>query len=500
LNPTQPAAPLRILWGFRWWLALFTVVVAVVVYLRADASTRQYQATALVQVVSGRQLSGEFVGGDELRQLTNISAELARTRPVAEAAAERFDASAGDRLGAIDIGSRAQVQVLTITATSPRPETAARSANAYAEAFVDFLDQQSESQRERALERIQARVLEIQESLERLGLEAGAPGAVSETAELQALQASAANLQTRFGDAGRLIQPAVTPNAPFTPKPLRDAVLAAIAALAVGGLAVFARSRLSDRYESADDAALDLQLPIIGELPRGHHDDPSSVEAARSLRTSVAFALREREHPVVLTTSASPGAGKTHVCATLARAFAAEGHEVVAVDGDLRRPALHERFSLSLQPGIGDLVASGNSRRPELTAQRVRLGPDITARGGLLEVVTAGRHVNDPAEALTSDEMREGLRTLITSYDVIVLDSPPVLAVVDPVVLSRYADGVILVIDSRRDRRSDVRRALQTLRAIEAKVLGIVFNSSSSSRQRYPSYSREQQPVVERGS
>lgn len=495
MTAPQNAGPWRTLRGYRFRLIGFVLFAAIAAYLWADSQPARYEATALAQLLSGRQLSGEFVSGEELRQLTNVTAEIARTRQVGEAAEARFD---GRVDASIDIGTRSDVQVLTFTASSAGRQSAADFANAYAEALVEHLQVEDRQRRADATARIQARVDEILEVLDDEGLEVGDAGASAYSAELQALQTSAAQLQVRSGDAARIIQPATTPGAPVSPTPLRDAILAGIAAAVLGVFLVLLRARFSDRYETADDAAQDLGIQVIGELPRRPLTDPASVEAVRSLRTSVAFLLRDEAHPVLLTTSAAPGAGKTHVCAVLARAFAAEGSHVVAVDGDLRRPALHERLGAPLQPGIGDLVG-GVGGVDELTVQSTASSDEVRARGGRLEVVTAGKHVNDPAEALSSDRMRQALRALVQAYDVIILDSPPTLAVVDPVVLTRYADGVVLVIDGRKDRRSEVRKALQTLRAVEANVLGLVFNNSVRTRQQYQYYGRTAPEPAETG-
>lgn len=228
-------------------------------------------------------------------------------------------------------------------------------------------------------------------------------------------------------------------------------------------------------------------MPVLGELPRLPATDPAALEAIRSVRTSVAFAFQSVNRPLLLTTSATPRAGKTYLSTALARAFAAEGNQVVTIDGDLRRPALHERLGLPLTPGIGDLVASDTTASHELTAQVVAVDPAITARGGRLDAVTAGRHVPDPAEALGGETMQRALATLRVEYDIVILDSPPVLAVADPVVLSRYADGVLVVVGGR-ERRADIRRTVATLRAVDANLVGIVFNSSSKKGANYSYY------------
>ena len=212
-------------------------------------------------------------------------------------------------------------------------------------------------------------------------------------------------------------------------------------------------------------------------------------EALRALRTSVEFAMKGAGGRVVLVTSAGPGSGKTFVAASLGRAFAAGAQHVMEIDADLRRPALHGRLNLSAEPGLGDLIADAPTSAATLPAKEVALPALVRRRGGALHVVTAGRRVADPAEALGSPAMRDAINTIRGAYDVAILDSPPLLAVVDPVVLSRYVDGVVYVVDGQRDRRRDVRRALQVLRAVDPPILGIVFNGSREAQERYVYYS-----------
>lgn len=502
MNPNGAGgSPLRVLWQHRWVLLLFVVAATVIAYLSSNRAEPQYEASASVQIISGRQLSGEFVGQAELLQLTNLAAELARTRQVAEIAADTLDLRASEVSRAVDVTARDQLQVLRITGKSGDAADAAAFANGYAAAFVTYLEELQEDQREAGLSRIQARVNGIQEELDERDLEPTDQGATGLNTELEALQTQAAVLYASYGDAGRIIQRAAVPSEPVSPSPIRDAVLAGVAAFLLGSMVVWLRNRLVDRYASADEVAEDLRLPVLAHLPRGSATDSATVEALRSLRTRVAFALRETPHPVLVTTSATPGAGKTHVSIGLARAFAAEGAMAALLDGDLRRPAVHQRLGLALRPGVGELLAAdrAGAAEVEVTAQTVQVGRDTATRGGSLDVVTAGRHVEDAAEALSSERMRDTMRTLRSAYDIVIMDSPPLLAVVDPVVLARYADGVVLVVNARKDRRADVRRALQTLRAVDAAVFGVVYNNSSAGDRPYAYYGQDRPAEREGG-
>ena len=303
------------------------------------------------------------------------------------------------------------------------------------------------------------------------------------------VQTQAAEVRGAPSDAATLLEEATPPDTPVAPKPLRNAILAFLAALVVGSAAAYARSALTDRYASAEEAAHDLGLPVLASVSRSSPDTAEAVEAFRVLRTSVSYALREHVGPVLMVTSATPGSGKTHISINMAQSFAAEGRRVILVDCDFRRPAVNKRLGIPIKPGMTDLVGGTGAQSPELAGGRLPLWSlPVPGATEYLDVVPAGSSILDPAAALTTDRAAQVFDNISAQYDLSVIDSPPTLPVVDPLVLAHYADGVLFVVDGRKDRRSDVRRALETLRAVDAPVIGFVFNSASAPERRY-SYS-----------
>jgi len=304
----------------------------------------------------------------------------------------------------------------------------------------------------------------------------------------------------------RVIQTAVPPSEPTSPKPLRNAILAFLTALVLAAAFLLGRRTIVDRYASVEEAALDVRLPALAELPRARAERPAAIEAARKLRAQVKFSLengradangaeaaRPRHQPpnVILVTSPESGAGKSYVTAALARALAADGQHVVAVDGDLRRPTLHEALEVPRDSGLGEVLHRGEPDKWALHLKTSALPSSARRRGGVLNVLTAGRPEGDTAEALSSEDMGQLVEALHADYEYVVIDSPPVLAIVDAVVLSRHVDAVLLTVDANRSRRRNVRRAVQTLRAVEAPLLGIVFNRSKISPSEYGYYGQQ---------
>ncbi|MGH2949593.1 MAG: polysaccharide biosynthesis tyrosine autokinase [Solirubrobacteraceae bacterium] len=490
---------LRLLWSSRWWLAGLALIAAVAAYVASSSRTDVYRGSALAQVIPSQQADGPALGTDQLLQATNFYAELAQTTRILDAAQKEggFRESLDGR---VEVTPEPDLLVLEFSGESPEPATAAAYANAYAQAFAAEVANLEDAERRRLLAGPQRRVTEIRRQLRRSP--AGSAEAAALEAELQALQGRLADVALSPTDNVRIIQPAIAPREPVSPKPLRDAILALVVALVLCSSAALLRLALTDRYHSAEEAALDLRLPVLAELPKSASGEPKALEAFRKLRAQVEFTLSAqpvsepsgRGHQtharrnVLLVTSPEAASGKTYVTSNLSRALAADGRRVMAVDGDLRRPTLHDAFGLQQAPGLGELLTSGRAEDLDLSRHAVALPDAVRRRGGVLAAVPAGRLAEDTAERLSSATMAGAMAELSHDNDIVLVDSPPVLAIVDAVVLTRYTDGVIVVVDARRSRRRNIRRAVETLRAVQAPILGLVFNRSRVSASDYGYY------------
>jgi capsular exopolysaccharide synthesis family protein len=489
---------LRLIWASKRWLLLFAVVAAVVVYLFSSAKENQYESTALGQILSTSQADGEILSEEQLLSLSNVYLELAKTRTVLDLAQEdpAVKGREGEFVSSVDVAPESRVAALSFSALTGDPEVSAEFANAYAQAFSEYLSGLQVGQLKDSLAPIQQRITEIETELNELPT--GELQRASLQVELQALQEQIANQTSNPGDSLRIIERAAPNPIAVSPKPKRDAILAFIAALIMGACAIYLRDLLFDRYGSAQDAGRDLGLQLLGEIPKGRSNEPA-VEAFRSLRTAMVFALERSGNyqsngggngaGTVLITGAESGCGKSYVSANISRTLATEGRRVTTVDGDLRRPTLHTIFRTSLSPGLSDLLVEDEAPAPGSVAVNVRLSQSAGApSGGELQMMPAGAHAEDAVESLSSTRMKEIVKFLRSDNDMVVFDSPPTLVVVDPVVLARYADGVVFVIDSRHTRRRDARRAIEALRATGAPLLGFAFNRSNAKQNRYDAY------------
>jgi capsular exopolysaccharide synthesis family protein len=489
---------LRLIWASKGLLLVFAVVAAIVVYLASSTEADQYESRALGQIVSTSQAEGEILTEEQLLSLSNIFSELAKTSSVLEISHgdPAVKGRAGEFNASVGIEPQARVGVLGFTSTTDDAEKSAEFANAYANGFAAYLNQLQVEQRKTSLVPVQARINEINAELAELGTTS--PDYAGLQVELQSLQDQIASESSNPGDTLRVIEPAVATSEPVAPKPKRNAILAFIGALLLGVAVVYLRDLLFDRYRSAQEAARDLGLPLLGEIPRGNGNP--TLESFRTLRTALMLSLEQSIRPTlngpsrrpddgvsILVTGAESGCGKSYVTSNFVRTLAAEGRRVVAVDGDLRRPTLNNAFGVPLSPGLSDLLVSDQA--PPVAQLTVEVASGAASGStGALRILAAGAHAEGAVEWLSSSRMQAVVDDLQAEDDVVVFDSPPTGVVVDPIVLARYAEGVLFVIDSRKTRRRDARRSIEALRAIGAPLLGFAFNRSSTKQSSYDSY------------
>jgi capsular exopolysaccharide synthesis family protein len=307
----------------------------------------------------------------------------------------------------------------------------------------------------------------------------------SRTYFIQSLQ------QIRLAEAqstSSLIQkdPAVPNYAPVQPQPVRSAMLAAVVGLMLAAGIVFLIAFLEDEIRDPEEITRKWGIPILGLItshkPNGNTiitmSQPRSpvAEAYRSLRTNLQFSSIDNPLKTIVVTSASPSDGKTSVVSNLATVMAQNGKEVVVMDSDLRRPRIHKIFSLSNRIGLSDYFI-----RP--SDQMAGVMKSSKVKG--LSIITSGSLPPNPSELLNSAKMMEVVNVLGTHFDIVILDTPPLLAVTDALVLAPRVDGVILVIDPTKTKRGALRHAIEQLQQVKANLLGVVLNNIKISRSQY---------------
>lgn len=296
----------------------------------------------------------------------------------------------------------------------------------------------------------------------------------------------------------RIIDPALATEKPVEPNYVRNIAVAVLAGLLAGvSLALF--FDYMDTTIKTREEVEALGIPFLGIVPSvpGLSGEgweiarerylyafkyPKSAfsEFCRNIRTNVNFMAREDGRPPrrLLITSAGPREGKTTSSINLGITFASTGRRVCLVDADLRRPSLHHAFGLPNDVGFSSLI-HGEASIADVAQETPQEG---------LHVIPAGPRPPNPAEVLESPACLEVLDRLNEVYDLVIIDSPPVVAVTDAVVLSGDVDGVILVIKSFKVARDLVLQAKRQLTDVNARLIGVILNDFDIQRKSYGYY------------
>ncbi len=203
--------------------------------------------------------------------------------------------------------------------------------------------------------------------------------------------------------------------------------------------------------------------------------DFASVEAYNLLRTNLYFSLTDvAGGKVVGVTSPCPQEGKSTTSLNLAYALAGAGHKVVLIDADMRRPSLAGVLEMPLSPGLSNLLVDENADAIHTAVVHENLS-----------VLLSGDIPPNPSELVVSDKMKALIEKLRGAYDYVVVDLPPVNLVSDPIMMSRHLDGMIVIVRHGYTRRRDVNDAVRSLKLVNAKILGFVYNGAKTAKKRY---------------
>ena len=284
----------------------------------------------------------------------------------------------------------------------------------------------------------------------------------------------------------QLMDRAEVPGAPFTPNTRRDWFLGIMAGLLLAFGLVVVIEYLDDTIKTPDDVARRLRVPLLGLVPavRGHRVPVLSGavphdfgEAFRSLRTSLVFTGANSGTRIVGITSTQPLEGKTTCACNTAMVLALGGARVLLIDGDMRRPSLHKSLGMANSTGLSHVLA-GQARIRE-AIQRTH-DPNLFA-------LAAGQPPPNPSELLSSERMRSFLTSLESGpFDWVIIDTPPVLAVTDAVIIAPLVSAMVFVVGAEMTRSGHAERALELLAGGDnAAVVGVVLNRVDFDRNKY---------------
>lgn len=286
---------------------------------------------------------------------------------------------------------------------------------------------------------------------------------------------------TASGPAVRveLIKSATEPRVPIAPNTRLLIALGALTGLAAGFVFAIARRLLATRVASRADIAEITDVPVLGEIysAKGASSVPAAIrasstgsvaESVRGIAAALRFANLDGEKRVILVTSPEAGEGKSSVSMSLALVIAEQGNRVLVIDADLRRGSI--AALTGLEQGVGLTTTLLGDVTPEQAIQ--------TWGVENLNVMTSGQTPPNPGQILASDQVHRLLSAARDDFDVVIVDSPPVLAVSDALWLAPAVDGIIVVARYRRTRRDALVQTLADLEATRTRILGIVLNDA----------------------
>lgn len=471
--------PMVAAFGRRHWPLLLTglllgVCLGLVLLQRLPSV---YEANATVLVTPGSTLvSGPTSTADTAmaEQLARTYAEALQTRPVLEAAAQQIGAplSADELRRSFTARAINGTQLLSVTVRDGDPGRAARLANAAVDVFATR-DQQAQQERFASSER----------SIEQL--------LTSMRTEMESQSGDLTQLQTLYGLTLRtyedvrlteargmnslaVIDPAVMPSTPVAPNRVVTLGLSLLATLAAALAIALLRDYADNRVRTPAHLQAATGLSLLGEIPAGASDatrgvlaDKRAAERYRLLSTTfMARAGNDRPRSLMVA-SPSSSEGKSTTAANLAAVQAEAGRRVILVDANLYRPALARLFNVGQRAGLSSLLATEDENIEE-TLRSTRL-PN-------LRVVTAGPPSSDPSALLASDRLARRLAELRERCDLLIVDTPPLLAAPDAALMAAHVDAVLLVADTVVSRRTQLQAAISVLVLVGAPIVGVTLN------------------------
>jgi len=279
----------------------------------------------------------------------------------------------------------------------------------------------------------------------------------------------------------RVIDKATVPKSPVKPKKKLNLLIALFVGLMGGGGLAFLFEGLDQSVRTPEDVKNHIKLPALASIAIPKDDDkgvapefitekkPRSTisESYRSLRTSIMFTAVEHKRKTLAFTSSGPQEGKTTSAINLAIVMAQAGEKTVLVDADLRKPRIEKAFDMEAEHGLTGILA-GRENLDEAIRK---------TDNNNLDIITCGLIPPNPSELLGSSKMDELLEELENRYDRVIIDTPPVLAVTDAVVLSGKVDGTIVVVKGGDTNRHALLKTKEILESVHSSnLIGVVLN------------------------
>ncbi|MFX5436046.1 polysaccharide biosynthesis tyrosine autokinase [Acinetobacter baumannii] len=298
--------------------------------------------------------------------------------------------------------------------------------------------------------------------------------------------------QLRIAKAGeignvRIVDTAIEPVQPIKPKKLLVLILSVFVGGFIGTLIALLRNMLRTGIKDSGQIENELDLPVYATVPRSpiqesrikilkkkksipilavKNSDDIAIESLRSIRTAIHFALANAKNNIIMIAGPSPEVGKSFISTNLATIFAQGDKRVLLIDADMRRGYMHKYFDVDVKPGLSELLSG------QADLQKVLHKTQVTN----LDVITRGKSPTNSSEILSSNQFKELLEQLQSQYDHIIIDTPPVLAVTDGIIISQYTDVNLIVARYAKSQMKELELTVNRFEQAGVKVNGFILN------------------------
>ena len=432
---------------------------------------------------------------------TATELEVLKSESVAILAAKKLDTdrSISNLRTHLAVAAPTEGRVLQVSFTDSAARAAQEGAAAFTDSYIAYRTGKAVEDQQRRSNEVQAQIDAVDDTI--AGLEEELAGLDPDSERAQRVEdlifrqnnarntyvTSQATIDAESVPRAEVITPAILPSGPQRSGLVRNGVLGLMGGLVIGVGLAFVRDRFDEQVRESADVRGFTGVPSLGAIPvlpesmryppfslvAVHAPETTQADAFRRLRTAVTIAADEVDAKVIAVTSAVAGEGKSTVAANLAVTLEQSGRRVLLVSADLRRPTVESMLEVPIKPGL-----------VEVLAREVPL--EDTLHGvGRLTVLPSGRHHNSATDLLQAPTMRTILQQAKTSYDVTIIDTPPVLAVADVLGLASMVDGLVMVVAVAETSEAQVVDAADQIRASGGRLLGVVLNRSGGTAPQY---------------
>ena len=497
-----------LLWRWAWLIVLCVLLAGGTAFYVSSRQAPTYQATVTLLINQASSTTQDYNALLTGERLARTYAQLLTKRPVMEKTAQEL----GLNIAPESLASKVKVnlvrdtQLITLQVLDEDPLIAMEIANTIPEVFSKQNEEMqlsryssSKENLQKQLDLVNAEIVESEKTLESMK-SAPVPDQVEisrVTEQLLQYRTTYANLlrsyeeirvaEAKTLDTVTMVEPADLPRQPVGPKTTTNTLLAAVvgAMLAVG--VAFLVEYLDDTIKTDTEVSSLLGLPTLGGIVKlgGQEglsiaaEQPKSiaVEAYRALRTNIRFSSPDHQPKTLLVTSALSGEGKTTTVANLGAVFARAGASTIIVDADLRKPRQHKLFKVDNRSGLTTALVADDACQMDGNLKESGV-PN-------LRLLASGPRPPNPSELLGSDRMGSMIDRLGKEADIVLLDTPPCLAVSDAAVLASRVDGILLVLEAGKTRREAAVRAKESLEQVGGHVLGVILTKIPIKRRGY---------------